>query len=332
MAKSPILIRAGAIAGYTDLARTLQLDAQRLLRSVRLNGAKLSHPEALIPAVAVSELLERSAEQAGVEDFGLRLAARRALADLGPIGLLVREEPTVHHAIRAIERHLRLSSNTVAFHLEEQEDFATFRIELLYTSKAGLRQSRELAVGVVFRTIKALAGDSWSPEYVCFSHAAPAARSTHRGFFRTPVLFESAFDGFIIRKRELHARIPSADPMMARMIHQYLDRIVQQPAITIDATVRQLLFALLPSGRCTAASVARQIGIDRKTVHRRLASQDKTFSDVLNEVRRELAERHIRLERRSLTETAQLLGFSCLPNFSRWFRSQFGSSASAWRG
>jgi len=88
----------------------------------------------------------------------------------------------------------------------------------------------------------------------------------------------------------------------------------------------------LPSGRCTAASVARQIGIDRKTVHRRLASQDKTFSDVLNEVRRELAERHIRLERRSLTETAQLLGFSCLPNFSRWFRSQFGSSASAWRG
>lgn len=98
-----------------------------------------------------------------------------------------------------------------------------------------------------------------------------------------------------------------------------------------DETVRRCIFALLPTGRCTSDAVAGALGVDRKTVNRRLARRGETLSSILNRVRVELVRRHIRAERRSLTETAQRLGFSGLATFSRWFRTEFGMSASQWR-
>jgi AraC-like DNA-binding protein len=95
--------------------------------------------------------------------------------------------------------------------------------------------------------------------------------------------------------------------------------------------VRQLVFAMLPSGRCTSDLIAQRLGVDRKTMHRRLTARGTTFSSILNEARIELVQRHIRTERRSLTDTAQLLGFSSLATFSRWFRGAFGVSASRWQ-
>ncbi len=72
---------------------------------------------------------------------------------------------------------------------------------------------------------------------------------------------------------------------MTRYIRHYVEEMMAQPVITADASVRQLVFALLPSGRCTSNVVAQRLGVDRKTVHRRLAARGETFSSILNEVR-----------------------------------------------
>ena len=44
-------------------------------------------------ASAVSRVLERSADESGVDDFGLRMAGLRRLATLGPLSVVLREEP-----------------------------------------------------------------------------------------------------------------------------------------------------------------------------------------------------------------------------------------------
>lgn len=331
MANRVDLVRAGMLASYGDLARSLRIDGPRLLRRVGLHRTDFSNTEVLIPALAASELLEQSADAAGVEDFGLRLARLRTLAQVGPIGLLVREEPTVGHAIRAAERYFRLHSDALSFHLDEYDNAAVLRIEFLSGTQGRTRQATELIIGTVFRVINVLAGNSWAPESVSLSHPAPAMRTIHETFFKARTLFDSSFNGFFLRPSDLAAPIRTADAAMAYQIRRYVEAVVPPTAVTIDATIRQFVFALLPTGRCTSEVVANQLGVDRKTIHRRLAQRGKNFSSIVNSVRVELARRHIRTERRSLTETAQLLGFSGLATFSRWFRTEFGMSASQWR-
>ncbi len=170
----------------------------------------------------------------------------------------------------------------------------------------------ELIVGIAFRTVKALAGAGWMPDSVNFSHPRPRDRSSHAKFFGTDLHFNGALDGIVMRAGDLDVPIATSDPVVARYVRHYLDNVIAQPTVRVDAAVRQLVFTLLPSGRCGSDLVAKHMGIDRRTLSRRLGSRGTTFSAIVNDARLELVHRHIRTERRPLTEAAQLLGFSSL--------------------
>ncbi|MER6945311.1 AraC family transcriptional regulator [Nonomuraea sp. NPDC000554] len=122
-----------------------------------------------------------------------------------------------------------------------------------------------------------------------------------------------------------------SDPLLRPYARQYLEAIASpRPTADVDR-VRDLIEALLPTGRCSLQQVAHSLGVDRKTVHRHLATAGETFSSVLGATRRQLAQRYVGHQNRPLTQVAELLGFSTLSTFSRWFRNEFGSSARAWR-
>jgi hypothetical protein len=53
----------------------------------------------------------------------------------------------------------------------------------------------------------------------------------------------------------------------------------------MSANVRQCIYVMLPSGLCSAGSVAARLGVDRRTVHRHLAREGQTFSAVMDAVR-----------------------------------------------
>jgi AraC-like DNA-binding protein len=163
---------------------------------------------------------------------------------------------------------------------------------------------------------------------VCFAHAAPKDVSTHLRVFGPCVEFNHDFNGIVCAKADLDARNAHADPAMARYAQQLLDAALgpagQAPTLLED--VRRAILLLLPSGRCSIEQVADSLGVVCRTVQRRLAEQGYTFSGLVNELRVELATRHVDDSDRPLTEVAALLGFSAPSGFSRWYHGQFGCS------
>ena len=71
--------------------------------------------------------------------------------------------------------------------------------------------------------------------------------------------------------------------------------------------------------------------MDRRTLHRRLCAESSSFQRLLQEVRDELAARHVRDGSRSLTEVADLMGFASVSALSHWFRKRHGCAPSDWR-
>ncbi|RYF53574.1 MAG: hypothetical protein EOO27_25840 [Comamonadaceae bacterium] len=67
-------IRSATLIGYPELARSIGLDPDRLMRRCGLNPSCLADPDSRIDATAVAKLLETSAAEGQVEDFGLRLS------------------------------------------------------------------------------------------------------------------------------------------------------------------------------------------------------------------------------------------------------------------
>ena len=102
------VIRSASLKGYVELARALRINPEAMMRKAGLSPRCLNDPETPISVIAVRELLESSAKAANVEDFGLQLARGRRLANLGPISIVLREEPTARQALDALSRYLRL--------------------------------------------------------------------------------------------------------------------------------------------------------------------------------------------------------------------------------
>lgn len=325
------LVRSACLTNYSEVARSLGLDPLEQLRAVELSPHCLQQIDLKIPVEAVGRLLENSARLAGVDDFGMRMAESRRLSNLGPLALLVRDEPSIRHALEAFRDYLYLHNEGLVLRIEEDNGVVVLREEQVTVGHLPVRQAMELSVAVTYRLLRSLLGGHWVPRAVCFSHGAPKDAAIYRRIFGAPVQFNSVVDGIVLRSSDLDQPLPSADPEMSRYIHQYLQSIRQEARTNLVEQVRQMIWMLLPGGRCSVEQVASHLGRDRRTLHRQLLREGESFSSLLDKVRGELALRHLENQQRSLGDIAELLGFSALSAFSRWFSQRFACSPSAWR-
>jgi AraC-like DNA-binding protein len=322
------LIRSGSLTHYAEVARDAGLDPARMLAEFHLPRRCLDDPEVKVPIDAVRALLEASAERSGAEAFGVLMAETRRLSSLGPVGLLVREQPTLRLAIEALVRYSRRMNESLLITIEESGDVVVLREEVILGHAGPVRQSTELAIAVMFRMLRTFLGADWRPKLVCFAHDAPADRSVHERVFGRCVEFGHDFNGIVCSARDLEAPNTSADPEMARYARQLVETGLGSEGPGYATQVREIVFTLLGTGVCTIDRVAQQFGVDRRTLHRRLADEGESFSAILDAVRRELVARYLDNRERSLADVSSLLGFSAPSGFSRWYRKQFDSAPS----
>ena len=332
----PNQIRSATLTGYAEVAEAVGLDADAMLASVGLSPTALRDPDGMIPADAVGRLLERSARDAGVDDFGLRMVQSRRLSTLGPIGLLAAQASTLRGLLTAVVRYLRLHNESLRLRIDESDGVVVLALALdTRRPAARVRQAIELSVGALHRIVGSLLGDAWRPLQVCFTHGPPRGGvRTHRRVFGASARleFDAAFDGVVCRVADLDRPIPAADPALARYARDYLDGLARgADGESLPAQVRQLVRALIPTGRCTVDRVAESLGVDRRTVHRHLAREGTSFTRVLADARRDMAERYVAQAARPLSDVAELLGFASQSAFGAWFRAQYGCTAGAWR-
>lgn len=320
------LIRSASLTNFTEIAQQCGLEPLALVRAVGLPAKCLSDPDLKIDTNAVVRLLEIAAREAAEPAFGLRMGESRRLSNLGPLGLLLRDEPTLRHALDAIVRHIRVHNEALVIQIEEADTLVLIREEFAMDLSESRRQAAELAMAVTYRILSLFMGAAWRPRLVCFSHAAPANRATHHRVFGDQVAFNHEFNGLMCSQSDLDQPNPSADPVMARYAQELVaSKAVDAPSFTHQ--VQQLILLLLPLGQCTADVVAQHLGCDRRTITRRLAAENNGFHQLVDDHRRRIVGQYLQDKSRPLAQVSSLLGFSAPSAFSRWYRDQFGARA-----
>ena len=323
---SRTLTRSASLTHFAEIARQCGLDPLALVRAVGLPAKCLSDPDLKIDTQAVVRLLEMAAEQGREPAFGLRMGESRRLSNLGPLGLLLRDEPTLRHALDAIVRHIRVHNEAMVVRIEEVGELVLIREDFAIDAAIPRRQSVELAMAVTHRLLSLFMGLTWRPRLVCFAHGAPARREVHHRVFGDQVEFNHEFNGLVCSRADLNQPNPSADPVMAR----YAEELVSSKAVgTLSFThrVQQLILMLMPLGQCQAELVASHLGCDRRTVTRRLQAEQTGFHQLVNAHRRHMVAQYLQDKSRPLSHISSLLGFASPSAFSRWHRQEFGVRA-----
>ena len=323
-------MRAVSLTGYLDVAGFVSLDGRRMLRRAGIDQDALADPENRLPARAVIELLERSAEESRCDSFGLLMAETRSLASLGPLSLLLERLPNVREVVRtasAFQRHL---NDVVTIELEEIDGTSLVRLDLVPGYWGD--QLFDLVVGVAYRVLTTVSGNRWRPAGVHVTRAAPADLAPWRRLYAAPIEFEAGFNGLSSSSEAMRVANPLADDVMARNARRLLQLVPldTEPAPASDQ-VRRLIRLLLPSGRPTLARAAARLGYSERSLQRRLDDEGHSFGELLDQVRRELAPAYLAASARPVTAIAAMLGYSSPSSFTRWFTGEFGLPPREWR-
>lgn len=316
--------RAGSFAGIDDAARALGRDIRPMLARFGFPEQALTDPELRVPFTSWGHMLEACAEEWNCPDFGLRLAQLQHLNILGPVGLAARLSDTVGGALKALEDHSVIHSTGYDVRFDAGNVGSSTPAAVTYIPKPGTRcgrQKLELAVGVMRNVVAMVAGmPQFVPLRVCIATTAPADTGPARRYFKCPVGYgaqETAvqFDARI-------AAQPTAihDTAYAPLIRAYLDQIGRDVDADIVATTQRLIGQLLTTGRCSRESVAECLNLHPRTLQRRLKERGTSFTDLLDDHRRQMAIDMVSRRALPLAQIADVLGFADQSVFNQAFR------------
>jgi AraC-like DNA-binding protein len=319
------LVRSAALTGYFDVAEELELDATPLLRNAGLSRAMLDNPEQMIPARAVVRLLEDSAEASNCLTFGLQMAARRELADLGLVSLLIAHQPTLGEALAVLGEYRNRINTNLMLRIERFDGLALLREAFTFDPPLVSRQADDLAIAVLDRMCRTVLGAGWQPISISFRYDPPPGsdRKVYKDLFACPVEFGSEFDGILIANSTLDMPNPRSEPALASHARKLIGTMVDPGERTIVEEVEQAILVLMPAGRAAIETVADTLGINVRTLQRRLVDEGTSFSVVLNRVRVREVTNHLAHRRHRLTDIAHMLGYASLGAFSRWYSENF---------
>ena len=323
------MVRAASLSGYLECMAALDTDPALLLRELGLTRTQLANPEQPIPAQAVVRLLERSAQASHCRTLGLRMAEGRLLANLGSASLLILHQPSLRHSLKALREFRSRINSTLVLTLDEQEGEALLREDLTLAVPEPAVQAHELGLGVLVRLCRAVLGDGWSPRLVCLTSEAPAAAdlALFRRLFRCDLQFDAEFNALVIPAADLDRPGALADAGMARHARALLGEVGQGAEGGTAEAVEGLILLLLPSGRATIHGCAAALGLTVRTLQRRLSDEGEQFSAMLGRARKQLATQYLANPRLRITDIAEMLGYSSIAAFSRWYSLAFGNSA-----
>jgi AraC-like DNA-binding protein len=131
----------------------------------------------------------------------------------------------------------------------------------------------------------------------------------------------------------LDAKVRTADSELHQLLKGRVEELLRQKAAkpALITSVRDKICSILDDSQPTLENVAAQLQLGPRTLQRRLRKSGRSFHQVLEEARHDLALRHLADPKLTVTDVALRLGYADVTAFNRAFRRWTGTAPSAHR-
>jgi len=325
-------VLAAATTGFTGFLSRNGGAAERVFACVGLVEDQLTDINRPLDLSSYVRMMELAAAETGNENFGLWFGQQFKPEMLGLIGGIALASPTLGAALANVARLFPYHQQATHTAFTRQRDLLSLEYRIIDGSILERRHDAELTLGMLANIFRHCLGANWAPEAVHFEHPKPAEWRQHFHAFSAPVYFGQRTNALIFRDDRLHQRMPQGDLHRTNVLSEQLVRISGSiGTLSLLDHVKGEIRSHLPGGILYVETIADAVGLQRWTLQRRLMAYGLSFSGVIDLVRRELAERHIRQRYVTVLEMSDILGYSELSAFSRAFRRWFGVSPQKFR-
>src|SRR5262249_16934086 len=185
------------------------------------------------------------------------------------------------------------------------------------------RHQIEFCMFAVLRLCRMLTGQKLVPQHFSIAHHRSGANSEMARFVGTKVEFGADKDEFALNLDARELTLIHSDSHLNDLLLKYCGAALADrrgDASQLRTRVENAISSLLPHGRVLVEGVARSLGMSERTLARRLSDGGLNFTEILQQLRRDLAVRYLDDRKLHVSKVAWLVGFHEVSAFTHAFK------------
>lgn len=276
----------------------------------------------------------KSRQQASYQHFPFVLGERFAFDYLPDIETFLTTSANLREASRVFEWVRTLINPMLDFSIDERGDSAYLLMDVRAPDDhPGKPYFVEALFASVHKFFKTLTQGQQNVGRLTFKYAPPPYAAEYEKFFGLPVKFSQPENAAVFERSLLDAALGGAFPSLHKQAEYLVERRIQSlPRKPGVVAAIETVFAESPKmlGQ-GVAQVARQLGMEPRTLQRRLREQGQSFAELQAHARYRLALRLLETTTLDIETISEKLGFSDRRSFTRAFQGWNGMSPSEFR-
>ena len=325
-----LLIRSAPLIGFRETVLELGGDPEGMLKKIGLSPLVLDNTELIIPFVSYLRLLNLAAKDTDCEHFGLLLSKHLDLSVFGVIGLLLQHSDTVGDALSSLVRYYPTRFQGVELELKVEGELA-YLYNHSIQSEEDTKQNTYLSAGVGLTLMKSLCGESWELIELQTTDKPPESTDYLTRHLGAPIRYNQDRNCMVFNASDLRKKISVKFAQMKRFIQPQIDEMENQLPTDIVTHTEYLIRILLPDGGCYIENISSLLSINGRSLQRKLKARGTSFRQLVEKVRKSIAQQHLRHSGLSKSQLAYVLGYTELSTFTRAFKRWFGMAPSKWK-
>jgi len=268
-----------------------------------------------------------------VRSLPLRTGASMRCDDYGIFGLAWKSAVNLRGSYQRAERYAQVLTNVSTYQVVKVDQGALMHLHRDGERRLGMRLSNEATIASITAISRQVSSTPFHPTAIFFKHAAPDDISDHEAYFGCPVYFDSDKDALLISQQALETPNKLGDSTISQFFDTHLEDEVSQleDKTNLAFQVCAIISRSLSEGIPNISDVARQLAMSGRTLQRKLSRQKYTFQALVDESRRQLAERLVKETEYTFSEIAFMCGFSEQSAFNRAFKRWAGKTPRSYR-
>ena len=161
----------------------------------------------------------------------------------------------------------------------------------------------------------------------------PAYWEAYERVFQCPVTFNARWNALEMYPDSLSWPVQQNPKYVFGMLTERADALVAEltQTRTTKGRLHNILVSHLHKGEITAEGAAKQLGLSRQTLFRRLKDEGTSYSELLDALRSEMAQEYLKGGKAALNEVAYLVGYSDAASFTKAFKRWTGKTPGEFR-
>lgn len=313
------------------------IDTDAFLTALNVDAGAVNDTRYRVP-LSVYDRLQESAMQI-LQDpaLGLHMGEQTLPVTLGVMGHLLLGAPTIAQALDVFFRYHRLINNAAASELAMVGDEAVFTYRYPQSTGNCNRIRAEFGMVQIVRIGQTLLGGVIPGRefdvVIYFEHPPTAYAEEYTRIFGDKVYFNHHSTQLVFPSDILHVPVPQPDPLVIQLLEDEARRQLAwlECETPLAERVENILYLGLQSGKPTIRDVAAQLGMNERTLRRKLENEGTSYSLLLGNVQFKLAEKWLASPLLSIEDIAGKLQFSEPSAFYRAFRRWTGKTPAEYR-